>query len=148
MMSIGNDQWRQMSDELAMVKSVAVGQFSVVENVEVNLDRMHQLAHEAGEAGSRLIVFPEASTINWYASSESIAETAAANSELIESRLAKIAVSESMLVVAGTFVVENGYTRNRMLALDSAGTQVGHYDKVHLYDSFGYRESDKVTAAS
>src|SRR3546814_19954318 len=43
--------------------------------------------------------------------------------------------------------MDDGRVRNRMLAYASNGTPIARYDKVHLYDSFGYRESDKVAAA-
>src|SRR3546814_16138494 len=48
---------------------------------------------------------------------------------------------------AGTVAMDEGGVRNRMRAYASNGTPIAQYDKVHLYDSVGYRESDKVAAA-
>jgi len=49
-------------------------------------------------------------------------------------------------VVAGIYerAEEPGRAHNTVVALDSAGALLGAYRKVHLYDAFGHRESDRV----
>lgn len=47
-------------------------------------------------------------------------------------------------VVAGTAVPEGALAANVVVALDASGALVGTYRKVHLYDAFGHRESDRL----
>lgn len=49
-------------------------------------------------------------------------------------------------VVAGTAVPEGDRAANVVVAIDASGRLVGGYRKVHLYDAFGHRESDRLVA--
>ena len=49
-------------------------------------------------------------------------------------------------VVAGTAVPEGDRAANVVVAIDPSGEVVGGYRKVHLYDAFGHRESDRLVA--
>ena len=52
-------------------------------------------------------------------------------------------------MVVGTYeATEAGRPYNTLVALDSSGDILGCYRKVHLYDAFGYRESDGIMPGS
>src|SRR5699024_3383719 len=62
-------------------------------------------------------------------------------------RLCATAKTHGITVVAGMFAPVPGTApRNRMIVAGSDGSLRAHYDKVHLFDAFTWRESDKVSA--
>src|SRR5665647_1311778 len=63
--------------------------------------------------------------------------------------LQDVARNRGVAVIAGTTLPGTtvpGTSRavNAVVAIDAAGTLVGAYRKVHLYDAFGHRESDRL----
>lgn len=49
-------------------------------------------------------------------------------------------------IIGGSYAVkEQGKIKNRCLAADREGNIIGYYDKIHLCDAFGVKESDRVT---
>ena len=126
---------------------VAAGQLTSTRDVEENLARIEQATREAARLGSDLVVFPEASTYDWQASAAEMAEHVTRDADRVLERLGGIAARERVGVIAGVFTPgEPDRPRNTMVVLGADGTLRASYDKVHLYDSFGYRESDKVLA--
>jgi deaminated glutathione amidase len=63
------------------------------------------------------------------------------------SALAELAHSHDAAVVAGMFEASADADRpyNTLVALDAGGSLLATYRKAHLFDSFGHRESDKLT---
>lgn len=128
---------------------IAAGQLASTPRVRTNLAAIDDLAHEAQQEGAAMVVFPEASTFTWQASAAEIAEHVRADADLVLAELAAIAARARIALVAGVFTSgADGGPRNTMVAFGADGAPLARYDKVHLYDSFGYRESDKFTAAS
>lgn len=60
--------------------------------------------------------------------------------------LREAARASGVAVVAGTAVPEGDRAANVVVAIDASGAVVGGYRKVHLYDAFGHRESDRLVA--
>ncbi len=62
-------------------------------------------------------------------------------------RLRKIAEHHQLVIVAGMFTPSgDGRVKNTLRAV---GPDVdAHYDKIHLFDAFGFRESDTVAAGA
>lgn len=60
--------------------------------------------------------------------------------------LREAARASGVAVVAGTAVPEGDRAANLVVAIDASGRVVGSYRKVHLYDAFGHRESDRLVA--
>ena len=60
--------------------------------------------------------------------------------------LRAVAREAGVAVVAGTAVPDGERAANVVVAIDAAGALVGSYRKVHLYDAFGHRESDRLVA--
>lgn len=62
------------------------------------------------------------------------------------SALRAAAREAGVAVIAGTVVPDGTRAANEVVAVDAAGELVGTYRKVHLYDAFGHRESDRLVA--
>ena len=60
--------------------------------------------------------------------------------------LRRLAAEVGVAVVAGTTVPAGDRAANVVVAVDAAGALVGTYRKVHLYDAFGHRESERLVA--
>lgn len=60
--------------------------------------------------------------------------------------LQRVAAQTGVAVLAGTAVREGARAANVVVAVDGSGDLVGAYRKVHLYDAFGHRESDRLVA--
>lgn len=99
-----------------------------------------QVAAAAGQ-GARLVVFPEGTMC-------SFAGNIAAAAEPLDGpwagRVRDIAAAAGVTVVAGMFTpATGGKVRNTLLATGN-GVEAA-YDKIHMYDAFGFAESDSVT---
>ncbi len=130
--------------------AVAIAQFAPTADTDDNLLVMRTLATVAAERGARVVVFPEYSA--FFESPLGPGSVAAA--EPLDGRF--VAGIEAMAKVLGVFVVsgmlESGTDPSRfsntLVAVDPGGALVATYRKLHLYDAFGDRESDFVTAGA
>ena len=132
-----------------MTTTVAVTQFSAGLDKDVNRKLVTEAIGAAAEAGADLVVAPEYS-MYWDA------KNTGANPDHPESldgpfvtAVRETARAKGVAVVAGmTETVEDDQRpSNTLVAVDSAGELLGVYRKVHLYDAFGFRESDTIRPA-
>jgi predicted amidohydrolase len=124
--------------------TVAVAQVAGTADIDANLAAIERLAAQAAGKGAELVVFPEAVTYEYSASAERIAQMAAAHGERCEERLRAIAIENNIAIVAGTYSKGEGkLARNMMVAVGADGASLGRYQKLHLYDAFHYKESEK-----
>lgn len=64
-----------------------------------------------------------------------------------EKTLCDLAKKYRVNLVAGSYAVKGGSkVKNRCLVIDRQGQIVGSYDKLHLFDSYGAKESDAIDA--
>ncbi|AZM47420.1 hydrolase [Streptomyces sp. WAC 06738] len=123
-----------------------VAQFAATTDKAANLDAVTGLVATAAARGSDLVVLPENSM---YANPDPQAETAS-QAEAIDGPFATavgaLAKEHGVAIVAGMTeaAADGGKPSNTVLAVDRGGEQFGVYRKVHLYDAFGYRESDRI----
>lgn len=97
----------------------------------------------AAADGARLVVFPEAMMCRFGVPLGSIAEPLGGP---WGRGVTEIAQRHGVTVVAGMFTpAEGGRVANTLVVAHPDGSRVG-YDKIHLYDAFGFRESDTVAA--
>jgi nitrilase len=93
--------------------------------------------------GIDLIVLPEQFyQMDCYDFSESYGEEAHG---MFEEWLCGLAVKFNVNIVGGSYAVkdmENLRIYNRCLVADREGNLAGYYDKIHLFDAFGTKESD------
>ncbi|KIC70414.1 carbon-nitrogen hydrolase family protein [Kocuria rhizophila] len=120
---------------------IALGQLLSTYDPGENLREVADLARRAGEDGADLLVLPEATMFAFGRSLQGVAEPmdgpwASAVSELAQ--------QHSLAIVAGMFTPGDGdRVRNTVLIALPDGTVRG-YHKIHLYDAFGFLESDTV----
>lgn len=115
---------------------ISVGQFGPVGDVEENLAVMARLAARAAGEGADLLVLPE----------EAMLGAREVGEEFPDAVAAALAREHGIAVVAGGY--EPGPDRrpyNTLLAVGADGARLGAYRKLHLYDAFAHRESDRIT---
>ena len=126
---------------------IALGQFGAGPDKAANLDRMRELTRGAAAAGASLVLFPEGAMVS-QPPDRSLAPAAERVDGPFVAALGEMARRHGIAAVAGMFESIPGDDRvyNTVVALNAAGSLIGSYRKVHLYDAFGYRESDRVRA--
>ncbi|ADX74248.1 carbon-nitrogen hydrolase family protein [Pseudarthrobacter phenanthrenivorans] len=126
---------------------VAVGQFSAGTDKGENTTAAGRLVEAAARAGADLVVLPESSLFGTSGGSRAIAAVAEDLDGPFVTAVAGFAGQYGIAVVVGTYEKSpDGLPHNTLVALDSRGGIVGLYRKVHLYDAFGYRESEGIAA--
>jgi deaminated glutathione amidase len=106
-----------------------------------NRDRLAELT----PGGSDLVVFPEAFARDFGEPGSDLSGAAEPLDGPFATEVARVADQRGTTVLAGMF--ERGDDPVRPVnTLVLRGAVHADYRKIHLYDSFGYRESDRVTA--
>ena len=92
-----------------------------------------------------LVVFPEAFARDFGEAGSDVSAYAEPVDGPFGAEVARVAAVRDTTVVAGMFETGEDPARpyNTLLV---RGAAVAEYRKIHLYDSFGYRESDRLTA--
>ena len=105
-----------------------------------NLDLVAEYTKRAARDGAELVVFPEAMMCRFGVPLAPVAEPLDGP---WASRVRDIAADAGVVVVVGMFTPsQDGRVFNTLLATGN-GVEA-HYDKIHLYDAFGYTESHTV----
>ncbi|MBB2911705.1 putative amidohydrolase [Streptosporangium becharense] len=122
---------------------IALCQIPVSEDPAVNLGRAREAVASAAAAGAGLAILPEA-TLTRYG--KRITHLAEPLDGPFVSGLAEAARTHGLAVIAGTFEPggDDGRVRNTAVAIGPSGTIEATYRKIHLFDSFGARESELV----
>jgi deaminated glutathione amidase len=96
---------------------------------------------------SDLVVFPEAFMRDFGEAGADVAAFAEPLDGPFVTRLAELAREHDVTLLAGMFETSDDPERpyNTLVLVDGDGLRTS-YRKIHLYDSFGYRESDRLTA--
>ncbi len=132
-----------------MSVKVSVAQFGATVDKDHNLSEVKRLTAEAAAAGAQLVVFPE----NAMYSNPDVTADVSNERESLEgpfaTAVARVAKEHNIAVVVGMTEVIEGTSKasNTVLAIGAAGERLGLYRKVHLYDAFGHKESERVQAA-
>jgi predicted amidohydrolase len=123
---------------------VAVAQILSGTDPTDNLQLVRDYTGRAAEAGATLVVFPEATMCRFGVPLAPIAEPVDGP---WADGVRAIAADAGITVVAGMFTpADDGRVANTLLA-EGPGTPNRpdtHYDKIHLYDAFGFTESKTV----
>lgn len=137
------------SEPTSNVLAVAVAQFLAGADVEKNLCRVEELTAQAAGCGAQVVVFPEASMHAWDVTAQELTEAARADGAAFLEGVRAAAARHSVTLVAGMFEPRShGRPYNRMVVVGPDGSVRGFYDKIHLYDAFSWRESDKISAGT
>ncbi|MGH3747514.1 MAG: carbon-nitrogen hydrolase family protein, partial [Micromonosporaceae bacterium] len=127
----------------------AVAQFAATTDKSANLESAAGLIEQAANQGAELAVLPEnAMYYNADAGADIVADTEPVDGPFAVA-VGELAREHGIAVVAGMTEAPadgGGKPANTVLAIDKDGASLGVYRKVHLYDAFGYRESDRIAA--
>ena len=124
--------------------TVAVAQVTGTPNIEQNIASVEAMSAAAAGRGADLIVFPEAIMFDFTASAERLAEIAEQHGASFEKRIRKIAADRKIAIVIGSYASgRERLPKNMMIAFGPDGHELGRYQKLHLYDAFHYKESEK-----
>ena len=119
---------------------IALAQIQSGTEPAANLKLVEEYTRRAADAGARLVLFPEATMCRFGVTLADVAEPLdGAWAEGVR----RIAASTGVTVVAGMFVpADDGRVTNTLIA---SGPGVdAHYNKIYLYDAFGFTESRTV----
>jgi predicted amidohydrolase len=119
---------------------IALAQIQAGTDPAANLVVVAENTRRAADAGARLVVFPEATMCRFGVALNAIAEPFDGP---WADGVRTIAAESGVTVIAGMFTpADDGRVTNTLLA---TGPGVdARYDKIHLYDAFGFTESQTV----
>jgi deaminated glutathione amidase len=120
---------------------VLVQEASSIDPVE-NRERLGSLVPDGGD----LVVLPEAFARDFGDPGSDVAPYAEPLDGPFVTEVERVAKERDTTVVAGMFERPDSPDRTPYNTVVVRGAARGDYRKVHLYDSFGYRESDVLTA--
>ncbi|GII92179.1 carbon-nitrogen hydrolase family protein [Sinosporangium siamense] len=122
--------------------SIALCQIPVDVDPAANLDRVREALVAARASGAELAIFPEA-TLTRYG--KRVTELAQPLDGPFVTGVADAARAAGVAVIVGIFETgPDSLVYNTAVVLDEAGTRIAAYRKIHLFDSFGARESELV----
>ncbi len=123
---------------------IALAQILSGTDPAANLRLVRDYSGRAAEAGARLVVFPEATMCRFGVPLAPIAEPVTGP---WADGVRQIAAETDITVVAGMFTpADDERVANTLIAVGPGAPNRPdtHYDKIHLYDAFGYTESRTV----
>lgn len=126
---------------------IAAAQILSGRDPQDNLRLVRERVAEAASQRARIVVFPEA-TMRAFGAGR-LDEIAEPLDGPWATAVAEIAREHGLVVVVGMFTPgQGGRVRNTLLVTGPAGDTGGDlhlgYDKIHLFDAFGFAESDTV----
>lgn len=126
---------------------IALAQIITGRDLAGNLALVADYAARAKAGGAELVVFPEATM---RAFGNSLLDIAEPLDGPWASHVRAIAAEQDIVIVAGMFTPgaadDGGKVRNTLL-VTGRGIEAS-YDKIHLFDAFGFAESDTVDAGT
>src|SRR6478609_9830101 len=134
-----------LSAELEVTVRIALAQIITGRELDRNLDLVRNSAREAKEGGAQLVIFPEATM---RAFGNSLLDIAEPLDGPWASQVRAVAAEEGIVIVAGMFTPGSGGQKVRNTLLVTGPGVDPSYDKIHLYDAFGFAESDTVDAGT
>jgi predicted amidohydrolase len=127
---------------------IALAQIITGRELDRNLDLVRDYAGKAKAGGADLAVFPEATM---RAFGNSLLDIAEPLDGPWAAEVRAIAAEEGIVIVAGMFspgTSDAGTRKVRNTLLVTGPGVDASYDKIHLYDAFGFAESDTVDAGT
>jgi predicted amidohydrolase len=128
--------------------SIALCQLAITGDKAANLDKIAAACDRAAAAGARLAVFPEASMYHFGRQDEPLGPFAETVDGAFATALSRLSRERRIWTLAGMFERIPGDARvyNTLVLFDETGRLAGTYRKIHLYDAFGFGESNRVVA--
>ncbi|MGH3321740.1 MAG: carbon-nitrogen hydrolase family protein [Streptosporangiaceae bacterium] len=125
---------------------VACVQYAAGTDKDANLKVLGELVASAAGQGARLVVAPEYAMVNSAHPDQDMLDAAEALDGPFGAEVARLAREYRVTVVAGVSERIPGERRvfNTVVARGADGRLLGTYRKLHMFDAFGWRESDWV----
>lgn len=123
---------------------VAAVQLTTTLDKEANRRLVAEAVAEAAEGGARLVLFPEATMSAFGGTATPLGALAEPLDGPFVASLAELARRHDLTVVAGMFEPADGERVFNTIVAVRPGGELGAYRKIHLYDAFGWRESDRI----
>ncbi|MDT5096543.1 MAG: deaminated glutathione amidase [Mycobacterium sp.] len=123
---------------------IALAQIQSGTEPAANLRLVEEYTRRAADAGAGLVLFPEATMCRF---GVPLAEVAEPLDGPWADGVRRIAAAAGITVIAGMFVPadsKDGQARVTNTLIASGSDVDAHYDKIHLYDAFGFSESRTV----
>jgi predicted amidohydrolase len=123
---------------------IALAQIQSGTEPAANLRLVEEYTRRAADAGAGLVLFPEATMCRF---GVPLAEVAEPLDGPWADGVRRIAAAAGITVIAGMFVPadsKDGQARVTNTLIASGSDVDAHYDKIHLYDAFGFTESRTV----
>lgn len=121
---------------------VAVAQIVSSTDPRANLALVREVAAQAADAGARLVVFPEATMASFATASAAVAEPLDGP---WAAEVRTIAAELGLTIVLGMFETSATPRPYNTMLVTGGGVEAA-YRKLHLFDAWGFRESDYITA--
>ncbi|AUI64595.1 carbon-nitrogen hydrolase family protein [Amycolatopsis sp. BJA-103] len=119
---------------------IGLCQLTAAEDPETNLKPIREGVAAAAAGGARIVVFPEATMARFGVPLKPLAQPLDGP---WASTVAAVAEEHGVVIVAGMFTPSSDGRVSNTLLVTGSGHHFG-YDKIHLYDAFGFAESDTV----
>ncbi|BBZ00918.1 hydrolase [Mycolicibacterium chitae] len=119
---------------------IALAQIVSTTDPVANLATVEDLTRRAADDGARLVVFPEATMCRFGVSLKPVAQPVDGP---WADGVRRIAAAAGVTVLAGMFCPTADDRVTNTLLATGPGVDT-HYDKIHLYDAFGFTESRTV----
>lgn len=128
--------------------TAAVAQYAPGEDKAANLEKITALAQRAARQDVQLLVLPEYAIFTVGEMDERFVRAAEPLDGPSGQRLAQLSQRYGMTIIGGIneACTDDSQRIYNTLVAWSDGEIVQIYRKIHLYDAFGYRESDRVIA--
>lgn len=123
---------------------IALAQIVSTADPVANLAQVADLVAQAAARKADLVVFPEA-TMRCFG--RSLTEVAEPLDGPWATRVRAVAAEAGVVVAVGMFTPADGDRVRNTLLVVGPGVDA-HYDKIHLFDAFGFAESDTVAPGS
>lgn len=119
---------------------IALAQINSTTDVADNLAKVEDHARRAAASGAELVVFPEATMSAFH---RGLRDQADEHLQSWQASLANLATETRIAVIVGEFAARGDKVINLLAAYFPDGRR-SEYAKIHLYDAFGFKESDTV----
>ncbi|WP_071058367.1 carbon-nitrogen hydrolase family protein [Pelistega sp. MC2] len=127
---------------------VAVGQFPASNDIEENKQFISQLVNKAAMAKVELLVLPEASMCSFASELNVLREMSQRHTPDFIEFIKQLSIQHNMHIVVGVLSLNKDTAeqrvQNQLLVLNNKGEVISQYNKIHVYDAFKFKESDKV----
>lgn len=127
---------------------VAVAQFPGSNNIAENKKYIERLSQQAADSNAELLVLPEAAMCSFSSELSELQRIATEHSPAFIEFMQDLAKRHQFTIVVGVLSAsesaEDERVVNQLIAIDQKGNIISRYTKVHLYDAFSFKESDKV----